>query len=232
MWWAGNKPVDVYVGTRAVAARRGADRLVAIEVTDYDRALDLLGEWLHGLPNRTGCRVWLSAGLCRPLLLPSINGATRGELELLAKSLVPETFGWAGTVAVRLEAGRSAKLMSVVIQQETLDALVHVFAAARVRPLCITPWWTCALREAVNRKAESVAVHDCDSTCVFFGSDQNFEHAAVVYPATDTAATDAAVARLHFNWGVSEATSVARLCIAPSGDRAEGSTVPWLEWAV
>jgi hypothetical protein len=236
--WDGSKlVVDLYLGTCTVAACKGSERLFVQGVAGREQALDELGRFLRDAPPRSRFRVWLSAGLCRPLVLPPVKRASAKELETIATTLAPSRLGWSEPLAVRVDTARGVGSVAVVMQQRTLDDLLSVFDKARLRAASIQPWWAAALQEALRREGEAacVVVQDCDSICLLAGSGRVLDSAAVVSPTTDTAAAEAAVARLRFNMGIAAPTLIARLRIAAdepmTGDAGREALANYVEWS-
>ena len=80
MWWAGSKPYDVYLGTRAFAVCRGVEVQHVQAVAGQHAGIEALGAWLSKGQPRRRLRVWLSGGLCRPFIVREVPGVS-GEAE-------------------------------------------------------------------------------------------------------------------------------------------------------
>lgn len=107
MLWAGSKPRDLYLGTRAVAICDGADVLLSAPVQGFAAGVSQAQSHLAKAPLTGRLRVWLSGGLCRPFLLPDLPGI-HGAAETLrvASRLASERTGLGSDCRVWLDAPR------------------------------------------------------------------------------------------------------------------------------
>lgn len=199
MWWAGSKPFDVYLGTRAVAACGGKEVLLFEETLSLEAGLGALSAWCASAPTRSAVRVWLSGGLCRPFLVPPVAGVkSHDERWRVAASMAAERTGLIGELDVWLdEARHDIATLAVALDQSFLPHLQSALVAnskRRLRLASLRPWWADVLR--AHAGAQAVAVKDCDSLTLLMGADQGFELATTVSPVLDEESGRAALSRL------------------------------------
>ncbi len=223
MLWAGSKPRDLYLGTRAVAICGGADVLLSAPVQGFAAGISQAQSHLAKAPFTGRLRVWLSGGLCRPFLLPDLPGV-HGAAETLrvASRLASERTGLGSDCRVWLDAPRRDEArVAVAVAQDTLD-LVMQGLGSRWRIESVQPWWVEVLQLALSRKIKPVAVgvQDCDSLTVLIGRESGFSVATTISPLLDEAAADSAFTRTLMSANVDPDEALrARLVVggSPSG---------------
>lgn len=221
MWWAGAKPIDVYVGTRRVAVLAQERPNFVQPVVGCEQALLVLAEQLQQMGGRRRVRVWLSGGLCRPFIQEQpVGSVTSAEVEKIAFATASQRTGLAAPCRVWIEHRSSAKPRIAVAASETLllgvkdaaGAAGHVIASLR-------PWWAEALRHVLASGATNLAglgIQDCDSVTVLTGAGGEFANASTFSPVVDIASAKAIVARL----ALSSSTEQARLPLIRLSDTA------------
>ncbi len=198
MLWAGSKPRDVYLGTRALAICDGSDVLLSAPAQAFEAGVVQAQVHLANAPYTGRLRVWLSGGLCRPFLLPELPGI-HGAAETLrvASRLASERTGLGTECRVWLDAPRRGEArVAVAVAQDTLDRVMQGLGS-RWRIESIQPWWAEVLQLALSRKVKPVAVgvQDCDSLTVLIGREGGFSVATTISPLLDDAAADSAFTR-------------------------------------
>jgi hypothetical protein len=196
--WAGSKLLDVYLGTRAVAICDDMEVLLAEPVQGFEAGLSSTQQRLVEYSKKLRVRVWLSGGLCRPFLLPTLPGI-HGANETLrvATKLANERTGLAGACQVWLETNmRSESRVAVAVARVTLNRL-QVGLGNRCRIDSVRPWWSDVLRTTLQQEVppRALGVRDCDSLTVLLGRNGGFEVATTVTPVVDDASADAVFAR-------------------------------------
>ena len=194
MWSAGSKVCDVYLGTRALAVCEGGVPVLASDVEGFDAALSELVGWLNAdvAPSRWRLRLWLSGGLCRPFIVPAVQGvANDAEVQAVAAAMAPQLTGLAGPCAVFVER-RTAKapVIATAIQEDRLGKIRDLVASSSRKPklLSIKPWWAEVLRHGLVREPglTALGVQDCDSMTVLIGHEADgFDIATTYSPVTD-----------------------------------------------
>lgn len=200
MWLVGNnKPVDIYLGSRALLITRGEQCLCQLKVDRFEEALDALRIWQGGA-ERSKVRVWLSGGLCRPFVLPDVSGAKDlAELTAIARSIAATQTGLEGECEVWLDLpntllhrlwsalgldsikplwrGQGHSMVGVAVQSQILLALsatlsADIDAADKTVIASIRPWWADALRHVLKQggKPKALAVQDCDALTILVGN--------------------------------------------------------------
>jgi hypothetical protein len=191
VWWAGSKVYDVYLGTRAVAVCQGAQVLVAEPVDNFDAAEVAFSKWLAGVRSRLRVRVWLSGGLCRPFIVPDVQGVkAHAERLKVAMALAAQQTGLVGECHVWLEQSKTPEAsIAVAVQKECLSQILSVVASpsCNAKLLSIRPWWSDALRHAVRTHPQVavLGVQDCDSMTVLVGPGVQYVVASTYSPVTD-----------------------------------------------
>ncbi len=197
MWWAGTRPRDLYLGTRAVHVCDGAGVRLSRAVDGWEAALAAGGDFLASDADKHGLRVWLSGGLCRPYLLPEAQSLrNRDEMRKVAAMLAAPRTGLAAPCEIRLDVGRPAGApLAIAIEAQVLERITGVLEGQRLRS--IGPWWAAVLNHALALpEAPGVlAVHDCDSLTVLMGRGGQFDRASTSFPMPDRITADATVAR-------------------------------------
>jgi hypothetical protein len=228
VWWAGNKATDIYLGTRAIAVSDASTPVVVTEVDGFDAALGALSRWLNAVPVRRRLRVWLSGGLCRPFLLPAVQGVVSArETQTVAAALAPQHTGLPGPCAVFIE---HALPLAVAVQESRVRQIHDLVATAagRHQLLSIRPWWAEVLRYALAREPALTAlgVQDCDSMTLLMGRERGgFDSAATYSPVVDQRTAQSVLTRALLSAEAAEnAEIVGRLAWrdAPDDRRHDG----------
>ncbi len=201
MWSVGSKALDVYLGTRALVIGRGVELLHSAGVTEFEEALEALKAWLEAFTPGQKLRVWLSGALCRPFIVPAVDGvSTRDELNRVALALAPQQTGLVGACRVWVDVGpRGTPLAAVAVPQDVIDRLYATLAAAKGRRVVVSirPWWSEVLRHVLAQRpaTPAISVQDCDSLTFLVGSGGRFESVATYSPITDHETARSALAR-------------------------------------
>jgi hypothetical protein len=201
VWWAGSKVHDVYLGTRAVAVCEGAQVLVAEPADNFDAALAAFSAWLASAQGRLRVRVWLSGGLCRPFIVPDVQGVkAHAERLKVASALAAQQTGLVGECQVWLEQRKTPEAsIAVAVQKDRLSQILDVMAptSRRAKLLSIRPWWSEALRHAVRTHPQVavLGVQDCDSMTVLVGQGVRYEAASTYSPVTDAPTAQSVLTR-------------------------------------
>jgi hypothetical protein len=228
VWWAGNKVADVYLGTRTIVVSDVSAPALVTEVDGFDAALAAVLHWLNGVPARQRLRVWLSGGLCRPFLLPAVQGVvSEREAQTVAAAMAPRLTGLAGPCTVFVER---ASPLAVAVQESRIRQIHDLVAraAGRHKLLSIRPWWAEVLRHALSREPALAAlgVHDCDSMTLLMGRERgHFDSAATYSPVVDRGTAQSVLTRALLSADMAEnAELVGRLAWygTPDGHRNEG----------
>jgi len=224
VWWAGSRPVDVYLGTRAVVVCRGAEVSVKASVAGFDAAMEAASVHLRQDRSRQRLRVWLSGGLCQPFMVPLIAGVeSRVEIQKIAATVAPVRTGLGDDCQVWADSRKSAMGTLAVAMQKSRVARVLEQFAQHGRVVSLRPWWAEVLRArlAMPQPPGAVGVQDCDSLTVLAGVAGGFDAASVITPLFDQQSADAAWARALLSGDAQPLTSWhARLVIE---DRAATS---------
>lgn len=241
MWWAGSKPCDVYVGTRAFAACHGPDILATETADGIEASLDTLRHWLaESAPKRLN--LWLSGGLCRPMLMAPVDGLkTRAEWLRVAESMVPAHTGLVEPCDVWLEnRGRTTgRRVAAAVPKALLASLQDTMQRMKSRPRIarIAPWWCEPLRGAAGGASptKALAVRDCDSLTLLTGQAQAWASVALYAPVLDDAAAQSTLYRALMNVDAAPGEAlVARLRVGGSvnqGERVACALGPLVEWS-
>jgi hypothetical protein len=125
---------------------------VVTQVTAVDgreSALAALAAGLRELPRGTRVRVAVSGAICRPFVLPDVDGATgEGDWTAIAASMVEDATGLPADSRVWLDAGQASPRLAVAIDAAWLRGLEAL--GARIES--VRPWWALAI-EAVSMDA-------------------------------------------------------------------------------
>lgn len=237
MWWVGSKGADVYLGTRAFAVCKREEAVLVQPTEDLAQSLARLAAWLPQSGTRAA-RLWLSGGLCRPMLLQPVEGiAGDEEWRRVAQSMVGMQTGWTAPSEVWVErAAAGTPRIAVAVQQALLAQLQELAGAHRLRWSHIGPWWGDGLRAALQmpQRGRVLAVRDCDSLTLLGGDGAQFDLATTYAPVVDADAADAALSRMLMS---SDATpdQVWRITLSTASlatrDAGEVALAPLVEWA-
>jgi len=240
VWWVGSKPHDVYLGTRAFAVCRGADKLAVQSVEGSDAVFGAFAGWLAEGGPRRRLRLWLSGGLCRPFIVPVVPGvSSEQEWQQVAAAMAPAQCGLQGACRVWLSAPdkkRNARI-AVAVQETLLQRLHETVdsAACKHRIASIRPWWSEVLQHALQREPtlQVLAVQDCDALTVLAGAGEGFDSASTLTPVFDTETAEAALARMLLMADVAPGQDLrARLTLNGAGHAAASMALgPLAEWS-
>ena len=150
MWWAGAKPIDVYVGTRRVAVLAQERPNFVQPVVGCEQALSVLAEQLQQMGGRRRVRVWLSGGLCRPFIQEQPAGkVTSAEVEKIALATAPQRTGLEAPCRVWIEHRSSKPRIAVAAGESLLRSVQNSIVAAGFSVASMGPWWAEALRHVL-----------------------------------------------------------------------------------
>ena len=237
MWWDRSEPLEIYLSQ--VAVGRGATPASAaqwVETSGLDDSLRHVAAWLEpAVAARTRrVRVWLSAALARPFIVPGTAGArTKHEAHALATAMAPDATGIDGEGRLWLDRWRLGEptlgvAMPVDIWRELHDIVEARNAARTARSSAIgiasvRPWWNLAF-DAVLAESRGEAVRVgwslCDGAGILHGV---VERGSVVEIGFDRQgphdpAGDLLRRRLQVNWGVNTAVRHLQFERAAAGD--------------
>lgn len=219
MWSAGSRVTDVYLGTRGFAVCESGAPAIASEVPSFDAMLNRLAQWLTSGATtrwpRRRLRLWLSGGLCRPFILPAIEGVENdAEFRTVATALAPQHTGLAGPCAVLLErVVGHAPMVAVAVQEDQIRSIRdRIDASSRsVRLVSIRPWWAEVLRHGLvgEPTLTALGVQDCDSLTVLIGKNVGrFDTAATYSPVMDQSTARTVLRRALFSADVTEGSEL------------------------
>jgi hypothetical protein len=178
VWWVGSKVGDLYLGTRSVQLRVGAELVLDEAVADVEAGLLRLAAALEGQPKRSRFRVWLGSGLCRPFLLPEVTGmGEKDDWMPVAESLAAEATGLAGPCRVWLDGARMRPRLAVAVATALISQVFEVLPEKRIQSL--RPWWSEVLKVHAKREkaGNALAVSDSDGLTLLLADAQRFVHA-------------------------------------------------------
>lgn len=214
MWSVGSRVSDVYLGTRALAVCEEGASVLALDVCGFAAGLEALAQWLNSAPHRQRLRLrlWLSGGLCRPFIMPAVQGvANAAEAKAVATTLAPQHTGLTGPCTVFVERSAATEpVLAIATQDDRLRQMRNLLASHERKPrvLSIRPWWAEVLRHSLRREPalSALGVQDCDSMTILIGNlTGGFETVATYSPVTDEATAQSALTRALLS-----ATSVER----------------------
>lgn len=160
MWWDRSEPLEVYLSDNAVG--RGATAAAPVhwvQTSGLDDSLRHVESWLDPAtaPHLRRVRVWLSASLTWPYLVPATSGArNKREVQGLATAMAHDATGIDGEVRLWLERWRIgeptlAVAMPVKVWQGLHDAVKAGNAlrtamrrkvrASAIEIVSMRPWW-------------------------------------------------------------------------------------------
>ena len=199
MWSVWPEPVDVYLGTRCVAACRGSDVLHVAQPGSAEACRAELRRWAaHGRPPGVRWRIWLSGGLCQPWLVPVAHGVgSVAERAQVARASLAG-LGLARDARLWLErAPLDQAAVAVALDPATADFADAWSRERGARLVSLRPWWAEALGQGLRRAArpDAVAVVDCDSVTWLATDGAGFSHAKAFTPLTEPTAIAQTIAR-------------------------------------
>lgn len=150
MWWAGSSQTEVYLGATMLGVRQDGAPSHWESAMGVEGSVDALRSALMARDFHTRrIRVWLSATLARPFLVPADSGAgDQQEAQAVAESIACDATGLRGTPRVWMDLWRSGHgCAAVAVEPQLLNALEVVCAQARCTLRSVRPWWNLALEE-------------------------------------------------------------------------------------
>jgi len=203
---------DVYLGINTFLVCAGTT-LLSFQATSSEwEAIKVLNTWLTEiLGTSTGktyrvsikrikLRIWLSGGLSRPWIMPSISGL-RGEEEWRrsALAMVTSKTGFLQACEVWIEPRvQGDSRIAVAVPADFLLQIERVVGqfARTVKLLCVAPWWSEALRLVEkDSNCRVLAVQDYDALTILAGANNTITNASIVTPLFEEAAAQAALTR-------------------------------------
>lgn len=160
MWWDRSEPLEVYLSDNA--AGRGATAAAPAhwaETSGLDDSLQLVAGWLDPAvaPHLRRVRVWLSASLAWPYLVPAASGArNKREVQALATAMARDATGISGEVRLWLERWRIGEPTLAVAMPAAVWQGLHDVArtgtalrrtlrgkvrASAIEIVSVRPWW-------------------------------------------------------------------------------------------
>jgi hypothetical protein len=215
--------------------------LAAETVDDVEASMRALSAWLATAePQRLN--VWLSAGLCRPMLMAPVDGLkTHAEWLRVAEAMVSAQTGLSEPCEVWVErrSDSAGRRMAAAVPKAFLAQLQHAVAHTKTRARIsrIAPWWSEPLRASADTPGapEALAVRDCDSLTLLAGRDREIESVALYTPMREEAVAQSTLSRALMNIDVAlGAELVARLVVSgPARGAAghSGALSPLTEWS-
>lgn len=227
MRWAGSSVADVYLGARAVAVCRASGPAWSARTEGFAEAVAMLREQLAAGDTTTRLRLWLSGGLCRPLIVPTVPGLRKAdELRQVAHAMAGSIEGLGAACQVWVEPARpGVRPVAVCMLDSTFSAVQKMLLERKLTALSIRPWWADVLRHALCRQPSlrALSVRDCDSVTFLAGAGDDFDEAVTHSPVHDEAAGAAAIARslLAADLDADSAVSATLAIAGPAREPAE-----------
>lgn len=143
----------------------GGTVLAAAKVDGRDAALAALAAAVRELPRGTRLQVAVSGTVCRPFLLPAVEGVA-GEVEwqAIAASMVEESVGLPAESPVWLDVGQASPRLAVAMDPAWRQG-IEAIGGRSLRS--VRPWWALAIESFGSTCAdggiEGLAVADSES---------------------------------------------------------------------
>jgi len=169
VWWAGKRVASrmaiAYVGEDAMRLALRGTVLAAAKVEGRDAALAALAAAVHELPRGTRLQVAVSGTVCRPFLLPAVEGvASEAEWQAIAASMVEESVGLPAESPVWLDVGQASPRLAVAMDPAWRQG-IETIGGRSLRS--VRPWWALAIESLGSTRAdggiEGLAVADSES---------------------------------------------------------------------
>lgn len=201
MWWVGAESLDIYVGTRIVAAWR--DRILAAHHTidGFQGGLALVQRLLATQPERKNVRIWLSGSLCRPFIAkPPVGSRSASERRLAVQAQAQLALRTDEATRIWIDGwwwGQRPRL-AVASGESVIGQLERMAGQSPHRLRSIGPWWASTLGGGQAREAQIPGPHaawDCDSLTILAGLGPGFDFVTTVAPLVDEASARSALAR-------------------------------------
>jgi hypothetical protein len=160
VWWDHSEPLEVYLSDNAVG--RGTTSAAAaywVETSGLDDSLQHVAAWLDAAaaPKVRRIRVWLSASLAWPYLVPATSGArNKREVQALATAMAHDATGIDGEVRLWLDRWRVGEPALAVAMPATVWQGLHDIVRTRnalrttrsrkermpaIAIVSMRPWW-------------------------------------------------------------------------------------------
>ncbi|WP_423598394.1 hypothetical protein [Roseateles sp. MS654] len=169
MWWAGKRSASrtavAYVGEDAMRLALGGTVLAAAKVEGRDAALAALAAAVRELPRGTRLQVAVSGTVCRPFLLPAVEGvASEAEWQVIAASMVEESTGLPTESPVWLDDGQASPRLAVAMDPAWRRGIEAIGGGSW---RSVRPWWALAIESVETARADGgsagLAVADSDA---------------------------------------------------------------------
>ncbi len=156
MWWAGKRSASrtavAYVGEDAMRLALGGTVLAAAKVEGRDAALAALAAAVRELPRGTRLQVAVSGTVCRPFLLPAVEGvASESEWQAIAASMVEESTGLPTESPVWLDDGQASPRLAVAMDPAWRQG-IEAIGGRSLRS--VRPWWALAIESVETTRAD------------------------------------------------------------------------------
>ena len=199
MWWAG-RPLDVYLGTRAVAVCDGARLLAKSQVVGVEEGLAHACSLMASIDGakRRGIALWLSGGLARPFMLPRVAGVrSEAERAQLVSAIAMERTGMAGALRVWTDSGKGRDNIVAVAMQESVLVNIHKAWPGFRFVRSVRPYWADVLRwsAAADPTPRALSVQDCDCVTMVFGANRQIAAVSTMTGIEDRDGAEAVIAR-------------------------------------
>jgi hypothetical protein len=226
--WVRSRTVEVYLGSTTVGCR-GLDDLGDrwAEASRLDAGLARLGEWMAGSADPLRARVWLGAGLARPLVVAPGSGARNArEARELASVLAADVTGLGDELKVWLAPWRAGRTTLAVAIPQPLLASLRALAGARrgQRVVSVRPWWNQVLDAAIERSrtgARSIGWTVAEPDGLVQGRIVSGEVAEAAFEAPRTHDPDGALIRRRLEIGWGDLDEVEHLVFRPAATNPE-----------
>ncbi|KPC55346.1 hypothetical protein [Amantichitinum ursilacus] len=150
MWLARSKQLEIYLGQTLVGIRcpEASEAQWWPLALAADGLTELIARAAILRPAGAQARIWLSAALARPFVLPADRGASNAmELQALANLIGGDLMSPPAVPKV-WSSGRTGRAdqLAAVMDRHLFDALIARFAEVGVTLGAISPWWEAALQ--------------------------------------------------------------------------------------
>jgi hypothetical protein len=138
---------------------------MAMKVEGREAALAALSAALSELPRGTHLHVSVSGSVCRPFLLPAVEGvASEAEWQAIAASMVEESTGLPAESLLWLDDGQAAPRLAVAMDPAWRQG-IEAIGGRSLRS--VRPWWALAIESLGSTRADGesagLAVADSES---------------------------------------------------------------------
>lgn len=130
----------------------GGTVLAAAKVEGRDAALAALAAAVRELPRGTRLQVAVSGTVCRPFLLPAVEGvASESEWQAIAASMVEESTGLPTESPVWLDDGQASPRLAVAMDPAWRQG-IEAIGGRSLRS--VRPWWALAIESVETTRAD------------------------------------------------------------------------------